>query len=319
VEEAQTEPAAEEEASDEAEDGSVRGQNATLDSSELPAQTFALDGLRMQISSAYRAPSLPDLTLGPNSVGEWVVLLLEATNWSQEPATLDMTAFRLAPVNDIAAEIAPDSASAAVAAYLGLEPRLRPGESTVLAPGGYQPLSLVFSVPAGLGDLALLAGDETIALADAFANQSGKELTRIAAPPALVQGTVVEVVDGQTVTIEAGGETTTVAYYGLRSIAPEACFSAEAAKANGTLTEGQTVYLERQRRNRSESTTYLRDVWVPNASGHLELVAAALVAEGAGVPDPSSPDIRFAGWLAGEALVAQSSGAGFWSACGGQA
>jgi endonuclease YncB( thermonuclease family) len=283
----------------------------------MPAQTFELNGLRVQISGAYRAESLPDLTLGRSATGQWVVLLLDAVNWSAEPADIEMAGFRLAPASDLSAEIPLDPSTGAVASYLDLSPGLRASDSGVVQPGGYQPIALVFSVPAGLESPVLLAGEQAIALDNSFEHQSSGQLAGPGfATPDLVTGTVIEVIDGQTVSVDIDGETTTVRYYGLQPLDSGSCYTGESTTANASLVEGQTLLFERERRNRSETTTYLRDAWIVDESGDRHLVAASLVAEGAAIPEPSDPDIRFAGWLAGKALLAESAGAGLWSACG---
>jgi endonuclease YncB( thermonuclease family) len=296
--------------------GALPEQDATLGGNEIPNQAFAMGGMRMQIAAAYRAESLPDLTLGRNAAGEWVVLLLEGVNWSDQPQNLEMASFRLAPASDLAAEIPLDATTGAVASYLDLSPMLRATESGVVAPGGYQPVALVFGVPAGLGDLVLLAGNQNIALDQAFANQTGGSL---AGPSAvtieLVPGTVVEVVDGQTLVVDAEGDAVTVRHYGLASLTGDTCYAPEAEEAHAELVVGQTLLFERERRNRSESTVYLRDAWLVSESGELRLVAAVLAGEGAALPETSEPDIRFAGWIAGSALLAEQNGAGIWSAC----
>jgi endonuclease YncB( thermonuclease family) len=297
--------------------GALQDQGATLESNEVPAQTFELNGLRVQISGAYRAESLPDLTLGRSAAGEWVVLLLDAVNWSDDAADLAMPEFRLAPASDLTAEIPLDPSTGAVATYLNLPSALRASDAAVVPQGGYQPIALVFSIPAALENPVLLAGEQAVALDRSFEHQTSGQLEGPGfSAPDMVTGTVVDVIDGQTVSVDIEGETTTVRYYGLQPADAGACYTEESATANASLVEGQTLLFERERRNRSETTTYLRDAWLVDESGDRHLVAASLVAEGAAVPEPSDPDIRFAGWLAGKALLAESAGAGLWSACG---
>ncbi|CAN5612759.1 hypothetical protein BH23CHL4_BH23CHL4_16050 [soil metagenome] len=297
--------------------GALQDQEATLESDEVLAQTFEMNGLRLQISAGFRASSLPELTLGRSAAGEWVVLLLDAVNWSDEPANLAMPDFRLALASDLASEIPLDVSTGAVATYLDLTPVLRPTESVVVPPGGYQPIALVFGVPAGSDNLALLAGDQVIALDLSFENQSSGALQGPEfAAPELVAGTVVDVLDGQTVSVDFGGEPITVQYYGLQAMEADACYAGESTAAHSSLVSGQTLFFERERRNRSETTVYLRDAWITDESGNLQLAAAALTGQGAAVPEPSEPDIRFAGWLAGQALSAEMADAGIWSVCG---
>ncbi len=138
---------------------------ATEESSAPATEPSSIDGLDLQIDEVHRGERLPDLTLGRNGTGEWVVALVEVTNLSDESIDLAMTDIRLAPANDPTNEIPLDSASSAVASFLGMNPVVRADASAAISPGGVQPLALVFSVPVGLGDLVLLVGDGSYLLA----------------------------------------------------------------------------------------------------------------------------------------------------------
>ncbi len=151
-------------------------ETPTEEPSETPAQTVASDGLQLTINDVQRGERLPDLTLGRNSVGEWVVVLAEVSNTSAEPIELPMSALQLAPTSDLSATVALDSASSAVASYLGMNPTVRADAAATIPAGGVQPLALVFSIPAGAGDLTLLFGDQPFDLSVNTASDSSMQI-----------------------------------------------------------------------------------------------------------------------------------------------
>lgn len=120
----------------------------------------SLAGLRLDLKEVHRGERLPDLTLGRNSVGEWVVILVEVANESTTPIELPMNAIQLVVNDDSSQSVSLDSASSAVASYLGMTPTVRSDESALIPAGGVQPLALVFSIPPGLGDVTLIFGDQ---------------------------------------------------------------------------------------------------------------------------------------------------------------
>src|SRR5690606_30940910 len=70
-------------------------QEPTIGSNETPAQTFVAGQLRFTIQAAYVEESIPELTLGGIPGELWVVLIVDAVNWSAEPAPFEMSEFRL--------------------------------------------------------------------------------------------------------------------------------------------------------------------------------------------------------------------------------
>jgi hypothetical protein len=121
-------------------------------------------GLRVDLKEVHRGERLPDLTLGRNSIGEWVVILVDVTNETTAPVELSMNTIQLVPNADPQGAVSLDSASSAVASYLGMTPTVRSDESATIPAGGVQQLALVFSIPAGVGDVTLQFGDESFDL-----------------------------------------------------------------------------------------------------------------------------------------------------------
>jgi hypothetical protein len=75
-----------------------------------------------------------------------------------------MNTIQLVPNADPQGAVSLDSASSAVASYLGMTPTVRSDESATIPAGGVQQLALVFSIPAGVGDVTLQFGDESFDL-----------------------------------------------------------------------------------------------------------------------------------------------------------
>jgi endonuclease YncB( thermonuclease family) len=296
--------------------GLVSDQSATLASDEIPADVFAVDGIRFSIDEAYRAESVPALTLGRSKTGEWIVLVITANNWSELTSTLNMADFRIASASDLATEYSLNATTGSVASYLGMNPVLKDGDSTDLDSGDEAELALVFEIPAGAGDVVLLAGGNQINLQTSIDRTvSGATGGGEGVAPELVAATVTDVIDGNTITVDADGQEFTVLYTGVAAPQADACYAAESTAANSDLVLGKTVLLERQRRSREETDVYLRDAWLVDENGNRTLVSAMLVDQGALTAVPKSPDTRFTGWLAGEQLAASSSGAGLWATC----
>jgi endonuclease YncB( thermonuclease family) len=292
----------------------VLAQSPSLASEEIAAQAGVSGAFRYTVESAARGVELPEYALPNPGDGEWVVLIVDALNWSGENATLNMSDFRIAPTAALELETTLDPTTDAVASFLNLTPAYTSSASILFAPGENHRIALVFLLSTGTGDLSLLAGGTTINLGDALA-QAG-ELGDAPREPKLIEATVLNVIDGRTIEVDVKGVTITVQYLGITVPTGDACYAAQATAANSTLVSGQTVWLERERKNRAGDGV-ARDVWVQGAGGNKFLVAQALVESGAAAPAPVEPDIRFAGVLAAAAESAQLNNAGAWGACGG--
>jgi endonuclease YncB( thermonuclease family) len=184
-------------------------------------------------------------------------------------------------------------------------------------------LALVYLIPPATTDIELV--DDPLTGTGLNIGQSldaGGDVTNLGgAPerPELIEAVVTEVIDGRTIVVEADGFSATIQYLGISVPTGAQCFAAEATTTNSNIVLGETVYLERQFRNRVSSSgdTLARDVWIDNNQGGLVLVSAWLASEGAAVPAPADGDVRFAGWIQAAADAAEGNSAGFWAACGG--
>jgi endonuclease YncB( thermonuclease family) len=197
-------------------------------------------------------------------------------------------------------------------------PAYKHDAAVLFAPGESHRLALVFFVPPGWGELTLLAGPSSLDLAPSFAHPTA--ITDLGGPPEapeLIEGKVSRVSDGRTIEVDVEGESVEVVYLGIAAPTGDACYAAQATAANSDLVLGKTVWLERERKNRTAQGAFARDAWLAAPDGSKILITGELVAHGAATPSPVEPDIRFAGVLSAAATEAQRSRIGFWSACGG--
>jgi endonuclease YncB( thermonuclease family) len=263
-----------------------------------------------------RNAAIDELALPPLGIGEWVVLVVQARNWSDQDAVLDMSQFALVAGGPTGAPVPLDPGSGDLARFLGFSPAYDSDDAVLFAPGESHRLALLFQVSAEANDLTLVAGDGSISLDEAFA--ASADITALGDSPVvpeLVSAEVTRVIDGRTIEVDLNGVLTEIAYLGIDVPTGEECGAAESTALNNTLVVGRTVWLERERRNTDAQQRLLRDVWLVNSDGSHVLVAAVLVAEGVAVPAPVEPDVRYAGWLRAAAATARAEGAGQWGAC----
>lgn len=285
-------------------------QPAAVAADEAPAQEIVVWPLRVAITNALRAESLPKYGLPPGS-GDWVLLTLRVTNSGDAPASLAMNDLRLfdrgsGTVFDL------DSGTAVIARLAGFDPAWAPGDTITLDPGKSADALILYLLPPGTStDLTQLVGQASIDLAPSLAlGQAGP-----AAAPELVEATVTDVLDGARIAVAVDGGSAQVRYLGIVAPIGEACFAADATAANAQLVAGQQVWLEREATDRGDDGAYLRDVWITNPDGSRALVSARLLEAGAAVPAPQPPDTRYEAWHMASGALGRSNGAGLWAAC----
>ncbi len=276
-----------------------------------PAQEIVVGPIRFAVTTALRAESLPRYGLPPGS-GTWVLVIANLTNDGDEPASLGMNDLRIfdrgtGTVADL------DAGTDVIAGLAGITPPRGAADVITLEPGDSTEVLLLFlQPPGGSEDLVLLIDQASLDLTPSLALESAEA----AAAPILVEATVTEVIDGERIAVDIDGLLRQVKYLGMAAPTGDACFAAESAAANGQLVEGQQVWLERQATDRDDEDTLLRDVWINDAAGNRDLVAARLLEIGAATPTAAPPDTRYQAWLAASTALARTNGAGLWGACG---
>jgi len=139
-----------------------------IEPTEAPAESPGV--LDFEITDLQMGASLPDLTLGPLQDERWVVVTLDVKNPGAEVVTLDMSKFRLALAEGD--PLALDSATGAVASYLGMSESNGVNDTQEIGPGERTAVVLVFVPPADATGLTLEAGGTTMPLAAGATGQS---------------------------------------------------------------------------------------------------------------------------------------------------
>ncbi|HYP62193.1 MAG TPA: hypothetical protein VEQ36_17350 [Thermomicrobiales bacterium] len=295
-------------------------QERTISEGSSPDQVFSTGAFRYTIEFAERGAEIPTLNLATVPGREWVVVVLHAQNWSDEPATLNMADFQLLVSGDFGWQfVGMDASSPDISRFLGFDPVLQTTELSSIKDGEGLRLALVYSIPPTTTNIELI--DDTSGLNIGASLADGGDVTSLGkAPkqPDLLEATVTAVIDGRTIVVEAEGKSATIQYLGIIVPTGNQCYAADATQTNSNIVLGETVYLEREFRNRAVAgeDTFARDVWITNNQGGLVLVSAWLASEGAAAPSPDATDTRFAGWIEAASNAAEANELGFWGVCG---
>jgi endonuclease YncB( thermonuclease family) len=295
-------------------------QERTVSEGSNPDQVFSTGAFRYTVEFAERGAEIPPLSLAAVPGREWVVVVLHAQNWSDEPATLNMADFQLLVSGDFGWQfVGMDASSPDISRFLGFDPVLGTSELSSIKDGEGLRMALVYSIPPTTTNIELI--DDTSGLNIGSSLADGGDVTSLGKSPKqpdLLAATVTAVIDGRTIVVEAEGKQATIQYLGVNVPTGNQCYAADATQTNSNIVLGETVYLEREFRNRvvNGEDTFARDVWITNNQGGLVLVSAWLASEGAAAPAPDANDTRFAGWIEAASNAAEANGLGFWGVCG---
>ncbi|MEJ7839534.1 MAG: thermonuclease family protein, partial [Thermomicrobiales bacterium] len=297
-------------------EAAIEPQAPSVDPSETPAQETVSGPFRIALEGAAAGEdvttALPEIQ--PVTYGEWVVLSVYAVNESDTEQVFDMSQFSLLADGEV---ILLDTGSGWVNGLLGNTPAYSNTDSVLWAAGEGHQFALTFLAPIDATTLTLLIGDQSVDLSGTLTTEnpiSGGTEAPVA--PDAIEGTVVDVLDGETIVVDIDGIEQNVTYLGVEAPRGDDCFASEATAANSALVTGQNVRLERQSTNTDAQGNWVRDVWVATESGGFTLVSQALVRDGAVNASISEPNTRFASWLTTSEASARGEGAGLWSACG---
>ena len=142
------------------------------------------------------------------------------------------------------------------AARISPLPRLRPGaaddRADSIKDGEGLRLALVYSIPPTTTNIELI--DDTSGLNIGASLADGGDVTSLGKSPKqpdLLEATVTAVIDGRTIVVEAEGKSATIQYLGIIVPTGNQCYAADATQTNSNIVLGETVYLEREFRNRA--------------------------------------------------------------------
>jgi hypothetical protein len=170
-----------------------------------PPPVFVSGQWRLAVASASLNDSFDDLRLKAKDGKEWLVVIADVTNWSDNDGVFNAREFTVRPELDGKTVKAAPGSTKSVAKSLKLEPTS--DEVTVEIPAGQtQRVVLVFTVPAHSLELLLVRESAYLPLADALLNDlDPNKLPALAVPPEVHQGEFVSASNGRTVRVQIDG------------------------------------------------------------------------------------------------------------------
>lgn len=261
---------------------------------------------RFEVVLAQQAAKFPDFKLASASGKDWIVVVVDAHNWSGKGATLDVKKFgdRAAGAADTAS-LAPSSTKR-IASQLKLQPS-DPNAAVSVAAGDSSRLVLAFQVDASGVDFSLVYGDSLLPLARSLAQaRTFGALPKPAAAPSLSKDSFSSAKSGSSVVLKSG----TVSLAGVDAPAGKECFSTEGVSEIKKLVKGKKIEVE----TADSNSVYL---WIDHSDGSRSLLNASLIGGGYAAA-AKSLDGAYAGWLEASQAAARAAGAGLWGACTSQ-
>ncbi len=246
---------------------------------------------------------------------EWLVVIADVTNWSDKGAAFDAREFTVRITGSRTPTVVAPASTRSVARQLKLAP-VEPELQIAIPAGETRRVVLVYAVPAGSSDPALIRDRDALPLFDALERDLDVEdLPPLAGPPRLSRGTIVAASDGATLRVQLPSKDSANRVRLLGVIAPDkgGCYAGKAKERLGNLI-GKTVLLERDEAVTGGSVT-VRYVWVENEDGTRSLLNQQVIAEGMGRAASLPADARFGAWLAESERVARDEAAGQWKGC----
>ncbi len=273
---------------------------------EYEPSEFAVGGWRMVVVTADEQVEYPEYELPARDDKNWIIVILDLTNWSRNDYTLDPTAFALeVPGGDEPRGFARRSTER-VADALNLLPEVV-SEGIAVNAGDTVRASLVFEVANDIINPSLVVGDASFPLGPAIDGGVGlDELpAELFVPGETARQVVDSVIDGGTLALGSSGVETRLTF--VDSPAGDDCF-AEQSSGNLTRLTTDRVFVE--------TDGDLRFVWSEEEDGTRRLLNFEQIRGGFAAID-SEISGRFELWFRqGEELAKRASG-GIWGACSG--
>ena len=282
---------------------------------------FASDRWRVAVVTSALARELAELGLDRRPDKEWLVVVLDVTNWSdatsrtQTDSPLALRDFTLT-VEGVSKpfKVAPKS-SLGVAGEVGAA---EPSDELILTVENDETVrvALVFQVPARSRLLELHHADTAFPLALTLtAELNPSSLPSPVATPAVERGTLVSASDGRTIRVELEGETKARRIRLLGVTPPEkgACMEHGAEVLLDKLA-GRTVLVETDPAVGGDDSDE-RYVWLVGDDGRRTLLNRRLVAEGRAMAQNIAGEASVEIWMEATERVAKAKKVGLWAPC----
>lgn len=276
------------------------------------APTFASSGWRLSVASASRLTGHTALGLSPRAGFEWLVLLMDITNWTSAPSKFSIESALVVSEDDRVQLTASQIESLTMSRAIGLDDQLF--SNTALDAGETSRVALAYQIPVETDSLRLQFKDidfPLVSLMETDLNTS--VLPPDAGAPEFQSATIISFSGGSRIQIRTEeGIEHEIQLLGIRIPGPGECFSREALTSLLPLV-GSDIILESDPSVLGEEFWY---VWLGEFGDNRTLLNHELIQTGAARGSSLPDDARFSVWLEYAADVAAQTGAGMWSTCG---
>lgn len=279
-----------------------------------PGPVFVSGQWRVALRSAVLNDELDDLGLKSEDGDEWLVLVADVTNWSDDDGEFDATEFAVEVDREDAPFGLDQGATADVAAELGLA--LSDGPRVEIDAGDTERVALVYALPARSRGITLLREGNALPVADALTGSlDPKDLPAPVVPPDVEEGELESSPDGRTVRVLLDGADKSERFrlLGVKPPAKGDCFENDAEKLLDALV-GEKVLVETDSLI-DEGGGAERYVWLVNADGTRTLLNQRIIADGLASADSLPAEARFDAWLAESEQRAEDEDVGLWGEC----
>jgi endonuclease YncB( thermonuclease family) len=281
----------------------------------MTAPVFVSGPWRFAVSQAAVGREFPDLGLKLKTDKEWLVVVVDVTNWSDQSQLLSAWDLRIGAGTGGKPIKVSRNKLAQVAEQLGTVAFYSDLTLTLEADQTIR-VTLAYLVPAGSQDLGLVHGEQSLQIADLA--EPGLDLDGLsvaATAPEVVRGEIVSASDGQTIRVQLEGESssTRMRLLGVDPPVEGSCFANEAEKVLDDLV-GETVLIEEDAAITGGSTPS-NYVWLVDRDGTRTLLNQQLIADGAAYAAELPEDARFGAWFEASAEAADLADIGLWAGC----
>lgn len=269
------------------------------------ASDFVSGPWRVQVVTAKRANEFPEYELEARDDKDWIVAIVDVTNWSDDDDTLNPRDFALELPGGEEPRGFARKTTERVAADLDLEPKST-DDGVDIKEGESSRLVLVFELPIDAIDPKLFLDDESLSIQGALDSGPALDaLPEMADPPVATRYELAEVTNGFTLTV--GDDKTETVLSFVDGPLPDECFGEEATRRLKRLATDR-LYVEDL-----DGATL---VWSDEEDGSRRLLNFEQIDGGyaAVSSDVSGP---FALWLKDAEQSSKDRGGAIWKNCTG--
>jgi endonuclease YncB( thermonuclease family) len=280
-----------------------------------PAPVFISGTWRVAIATSAVRETFPDIGLKQKSGKEWMLIVLDVTNWSEQDGALSARDFTIRTGAEQKPVKVAGNAITRIADQLGTAP-FAANLTMAVGTGETVRVTLAFVIPADTPSPMLVHKGSALALDGIIESDlQASDLPASAVPPSANRGEIVSASDGQTIRVMFDGEqgSTRIKLLGVNPPTEDTCLANAAEKTLDDLA-GSTVLVEEDSAV-TGGTVPSRYVWLIQDDGTRTLLNQQLIAEGSAYAADLPADARFGAWLQTTEHTAEETGVGLWAGC----